>query len=161
MNKFIFIPLLLISIGVTGQVKDSCNVWESKTYYKSIDTIKVIVKFVGTAEGRYEHIISSTDPCFAFYKTLQKKYNLLDELMFQPIGCNKIFSYPNSYKKSYGTKLYHKPNSSGVYEDIKEGRLIEITCIRYNRTYKDIPELITIITAIKLLEETLPVIPPY
>jgi len=157
MNKVILFLFLIFGIRANGQIKDSCDIWSNKPYYNTIDTIKTVVKFVGTTESRYEHVVSSKDPCFAFYIALQKKYNLLDGLMFQPIGCDKIYNYPNSNKKEYNTKLYHKHNDSGVYEDIQDGRLIEITSIRFNRTYKDYPELITIITDVKILDSYIPI----
>ena len=143
-----------------SQTNDSCDLWSQKPYHKTIDTLTVIVKFLGTVEDRYEHIIKSNDSAFAFYKKIQKRFNLLDKLLFQPVECNKIYSYPNSYKKKYGTKLYHKANKNGVYEDIEIGSLLEIKCIRFNRTYKDSPELITIITEIKILNTSSPVMVP-
>jgi|GEM_PF-6405510 len=159
MIKFMLIVTLSI-ISVSGPVdkpvfnymQTNCDIWDhapTSSRKSNYDTIKLTVKYVSIESNVYNSFYDKNQ--VGFYQKLNKKHDLKLIFTFQPINCDSTFySYPFAYKKKYDYTLFPKEKPTGGFDTWPVGKLVTITCVRYNHYYCCLTpdRLITIITDI-------------
>lgn len=127
----IFLFELLFLFPSKGQSNENCNLSNiiPPTSNNSIDTFSINVIYTAT---NMDFLKYTKDD---YYKNLRIKYNIYDLLDFKlETNCENGYYLPIVDKKKYDTKLYHKKNENGKYEDwVQYSPKLKLKCIRFNK----------------------------